>query len=280
METRANYTVIGLFTLAVVFGVFGFIYWIQNVGGAGERAYDRVVFDGSVSGLRTGATVLFNGVHVGEVTKLTLDTEHPQQVVATISVNKAVKLRADTVVGLEYTALTGVAAIALQGGSAASPPLEGSKENPPLLKAAPGASQDITQGARDTLRRIDQFIVDNQQSFHSVLDNLDKFTGALARNSEHLDKLAAGLENLTAGSDGKSGELFEAAHSIHTLADKLNKRTEEITKGITLFAAAGTKQVNAIGADAHHMMGEIEKTVRNINQNPSRLLFGGAPASR
>jgi len=277
METRANYTVIGLLTLAVVFGVFGFVYWIQNVGGAGERAYYRVVFDGSVSGLRTGATVLFNGVHVGEVTKLTLDTEHPQQVVATISVNKAVKLRADTVVGLEYTALTGVAAIALQGGSATSAPLEGSKENPPLLKAAPGASQDITQGARDTLRRIDQFIVDNQQSFHSVLDNLDKFTGALARNSEHLDKIAAGLENLTGGSDGKSGELFEAAHSIHTLADNLNKRTEEITKGITLFATAGTKQVNLIGADAHHMMGEIEKTVRNINQNPSRLLFGGAP---
>src|SRR6185437_16795551 len=117
METRANYTVIGLFTLAVLFGVFGFVYWVQNIGGAGERAYFRVVFDGSVSGLRTGATVLFNGVHVGEVTRLSLDPEQPQQVVATMAVNKAVKLRADTVVGLEYTALTGIAAIALQGGS-------------------------------------------------------------------------------------------------------------------------------------------------------------------
>ncbi|MGC1696227.1 MAG: MlaD family protein [Pseudolabrys sp.] len=276
METRANYTVIGLFTLAVVFGVFGFVYWVQNIAGAGERAYYRVVFDGSVSGLRTGATVLFNGVHVGEVTSLSLDPEHPQQVIATMSVNKAVKLRADTVVGLEYTALTGIAAIALQGGSAALPPLDGSKENPPLLKAAPGASQDITQGARDTLRRIDQFIVDNQQSFHSVLDNLDKFTGALARNSEHLDKIAAGLENLTAGSDGKSGELVETMRSIHTLSDNLDKRTEEITKGINVFTAAGTKQINSIGADAHRMMGEVEKTVKNIDSNPSRLLFGGA----
>jgi len=26
METRANYVIIGLFTLAVVFGVFGFAY--------------------------------------------------------------------------------------------------------------------------------------------------------------------------------------------------------------------------------------------------------------
>jgi len=276
METRANYTVIGLFALAVVFGVFGFVYWIQNIGGAGERAYYRVVFDGSVSGLRTGATVLFNGVHVGEVTKLTLDTEHPQQVVATMSVNKAVKLRADTVVGLEYTALTGIAAIALQGGSAALPPLDGPKENPPLLKAAPGASQDITQGARDTLRRIDQFIVDNQQSFHNVLDNLDRFTGALARNSEHLDKIVAGLENLTAGSDGKSGELVETMRSIHTLSDNLDKRTEEITKGINVFAAAGTKQVNSIGVDAHRALSQVEVTFKNLDKNPSRLLFGGS----
>lgn len=275
METRANYTVIGLFTLAVVFGVFGFVYWVQNIGGAGERAYFRVVFDGSVSGLRTGATVLFNGVHVGEVTKLSLDPENPQQVVATMAVNKAVKLRADTLVGLEYTALTGVASIALQGGSAKSPPLEGTKDNPPLLRAAPGASQDITQGARDTLHRIDQFIVDNQQTFHSVLDNLDKFSGALARNSEHLDKITAGLENLTSGTDGKSGELLETVKSLHTLADNLDKRTEEITKGINLFTAAGTRQINGIGADARRTLSQVEQTFKNLDKNPSRLLFGG-----
>jgi len=45
METRANYVIIGLFTLAVVFGVFGFAYWFQNIGGTSERAYYSVVFD-------------------------------------------------------------------------------------------------------------------------------------------------------------------------------------------------------------------------------------------
>ena len=73
METRANYVLIGAFTLAVVLGVFGFIYWFQNIGGSGERAFYRVQFEGSVSGLRTGASVLFNGIKVGEVTELKLD---------------------------------------------------------------------------------------------------------------------------------------------------------------------------------------------------------------
>ena len=42
METRANYVLIGVFTLAVVVGVFGFVYWFQNIGGTGERAFYRV----------------------------------------------------------------------------------------------------------------------------------------------------------------------------------------------------------------------------------------------
>ena len=116
METRANYVLIGAFTLAVIVGVFGFVYWFQNIGGTGERAFYRVVFDGSVSGLRTGASVLFNGIRVGEVTGLSLDPKRPKQVVARISVDKGVAIRADTEIGLEFQGLTGISALSLKGG--------------------------------------------------------------------------------------------------------------------------------------------------------------------
>ena len=78
METKASYIVTGAFTLAVIAGVFGFLYWVQNgAGGGGERSVYRVVFAGSVSGLRPGAAVLFDGMRVGEVTKLALDPARP-----------------------------------------------------------------------------------------------------------------------------------------------------------------------------------------------------------
>jgi phospholipid/cholesterol/gamma-HCH transport system substrate-binding protein len=54
METRANYVVVGLFTLAVMAGGFGFVYWFSRTADGGERAIYRAVFDGAVSGLRTG----------------------------------------------------------------------------------------------------------------------------------------------------------------------------------------------------------------------------------
>jgi phospholipid/cholesterol/gamma-HCH transport system substrate-binding protein len=38
METRANYLLIGVFTLAVIFGAFGFVWWFQRVGDVSSRA--------------------------------------------------------------------------------------------------------------------------------------------------------------------------------------------------------------------------------------------------
>lgn len=276
METKANYVLIGAFTLAVVVGVFGFVYWFQNIGGTGERAFYRIVFEGSVSGLRTGGSVLFNGIRVGEVTQLTLDPQKPQQVVATVSIDKSVAVRPDTQIGMEFQGLTGIASLALKGGSPSLPAIVGSKENPPLMVAPPGATQDVTQAARDVMRKIDEFISENQKSFKSALDNIDRFTGALARNSDRIDKIAEGLQGLTGGPDGKSGEINEAARSIKQLADSLDKRTAEITAGVNRLTLSGAKEIQALSSDAHRTLSSIDRAVQNLDRNPSRLIWGGS----
>jgi ABC-type transport system involved in resistance to organic solvents, periplasmic component len=268
METKANYTLIGLFTLAVVVGLFAFVYWFQNIGGTGERAFYRVQFEGSVSGLRTGASVLFNGIKVGEVTGLTLNPQRPKEVTASVSIDKSVVVRSDTEIGLEFQGLTGIAALSLKGGDPSKPPLVGAKSNkddPPLLTAPPGATQDVTQAARDTLRKVQEFIEENQKAFHSTLDNLDKFTGALARNSDRIDKITEGLQNLTGGEDGKSGEINEAARSFRTLVENLDKRTADLAVGISKLTNTGTRTLST-----------IDRAAKNLDANPSRIIWGGA----
>jgi phospholipid/cholesterol/gamma-HCH transport system substrate-binding protein len=293
METRANYTLIGVFTLAVVVGVFGFVYWFQNIGGTGERAFYRVQFDGSVSGLRTGASVLFNGIKVGEVVDLKLDPKRPKQVVARISVDKLVAVRADTEIGLEFQGLTGISALSLKGGDPDKPPLTGAatvKDDGPLLVAPPGATADVTQAARDALRKVQELIEDNQKALKSAIVNIDSFTTALARNSDNIDKTLAsiqqftgalgrnsdridhiviGLENMTGGPDGKSGDINEAARSIKKLADNLDGRTDELTKYIGQLAKTGTRTLST-----------IDKAAKNFDANPSRIIFGGPPPDK
>ena len=66
MESRANYALVGLFTLAVIAAMFGFAYWFGS-GGGGRKQDVRVIFTGTVTGLGRGSSVLFNGLRVGEV---------------------------------------------------------------------------------------------------------------------------------------------------------------------------------------------------------------------
>src|SRR3954470_17247793 len=155
METRAPYALIGLFVLTVIAAVFGFVYWLHNGGGLGERTVYRVRFENTVSGLLKGAAVLFNGMRVGEVTDLRIDTNNSQLVMATIAVDAATPVRADTKAGLDFQGLTGVPVITLQGGSTPVPAAQNPSSEPYLLVADPLAGQSMTSTARDALRRLD-----------------------------------------------------------------------------------------------------------------------------
>ena len=70
---------------------------------------------GSANGLAKGGSVNFDGVQVGEVTSLKL--ESPRKVVALVMLENSAPVRKDTVVGLEQQGLTGVVAISLTGGA-------------------------------------------------------------------------------------------------------------------------------------------------------------------
>jgi len=261
VETRANYVVIGLFTLVAILGAFGFVYWFQHTAGIGERAIYRVLFDGTAQGLRTGGAVLFNGIRVGEVTELRLNPQNPRQVLATISVAITTPVRADTQASLSYQGLTGIAALSLKGGAPTAPALVAKTgEPPPVIAVDPESAQDITETARDVLRRIDNVVIENQESLRAAIKNVDAFTAVLARNSERFDRILGGIENLTGGPDGK-GEMQEAVRAFHQLADNLDKRTAELT------------------TDGRRALGVLERAIRNFDRNPQRLIFGnpGAP---
>lgn len=274
METRANYVLIGSFTLAVIAAAIGFVLWFQSLHTTKQRSPLRVVFEGPAAGLRNGGSVNFNGIRVGEVVSVKLD--NPRRVVALAMIENNAPIRKDTLVGLEFQGLTGVAAISLKGGeeAAAPPPLD--QDGIPTLTADPNKLQDVTEAIRGTLQNINKIVADNQESVKNSLKNLETFTNSLARNSEKIDGVMAkvdgvmlkadslmlGLNTLAGGKDG--GELFQAVKSIRELADDFDKRS------------------GALMADGRRTLGDISRAVNNFDRNPTRVLFGAsnsAPAA-
>jgi phospholipid/cholesterol/gamma-HCH transport system substrate-binding protein len=276
METRANYVLIGFFTLAVIAAAFGFVYWFQHTGGAGERAVYRVIFSGPVSGVRTGSPVNFNGIRVGEVSDLALDTADPKKVDVTISIDPSTPIRSDTAISLEFQGLTGIGSVALKGGSPSAPPVRRTGKGPPVLIADSGATQDLTQTVRDVLRRLDDLVASNEPVLRSALQNLDKFSGALARNSDRIDRVMAGAESLI-GSPDKPGELTQAVRAVRDaatpvgeLADNLNKRTAELPELMHSFKQLADN-IDQRTVEVPELVASIRKLADNIDQRTVEL---------
>jgi phospholipid/cholesterol/gamma-HCH transport system substrate-binding protein len=268
METRANYVLIGSFTLAVIAAAFGFVLWFQSLHTTKLRSPIRIVFEGPAAGLRNGGSVNFNGIRVGEVVSVKLD--NPRRVVALAMVENNAPVRKDTLVGLEFQGLTGVAAISLKGGDENAPAVPLGDDGIPVLTADPNALQDVTEAIRGTLQNINRVVADNQAAVKNSLHNLETFTAALSRNAEKIDDVMAkvdgvmgkadnlmvGLNRVAGGKDG--GELFLTLQSIRELAEDFDKRS------------------GALMADGRRTLGDISRAVNNLDRNPTRLLFGAS----
>lgn len=199
MEIRARYALVGAFTLAVMATGFSFVYWLNNSASFRQRDVFVLRYDSPVPGLLVGSAVLFNGIRVGEVTRFRLDAAAPQDVTVEIAVERQAPVRADTRVGIEFQGLTGAPVVSLSGGTASFPLLSTLKGKPPVLIAEKNAGLGMTQAARDVLRSIDSVVKDNSEPLRTLIANLDKFAGALARNSDRVDGIVAGVERLTGG---------------------------------------------------------------------------------
>jgi phospholipid/cholesterol/gamma-HCH transport system substrate-binding protein len=205
METRARYVLIGSFALVCLLAGFGFVYWITNLGGFGQRAVYEVRFEQPVSGLTPGANVLFNGIRAGTVTRIDLNPNNPKQVTAAISVDPQTPIRADTEVDISYLGFTGAAAIALKGGSPQAPRLTSEAGHPAVLIAGPDAGRSLTESAQQTLRRVDDILKQNAEPLHTAITGIAAFADMLGRNSQRVEGLIGGLENLAGTGAPKQG---------------------------------------------------------------------------
>src|SRR5437016_7521965 len=199
METRANFVLIGSFTLAVIAAAFGFVLWFQSLHTTKRRSSFSIVFAVPSAGMRTGGSVNFNGIRVGEVISVKLD--NPRRVVALAMVENNAPLRKDTLVGLEFQGLTGVAAISLKGGEEAAPSVPLDEDGIPVLTADPNRLQDVTEAIRGTLQNINKVVADNQEAVKNSLHNLETFTASLARNSEKIDDVMLKVDGVMGKAD-------------------------------------------------------------------------------
>lgn len=290
METRANFALIGLFALAVIFAGFAFVYWIAGPShNANFRTY-QIVVRGSVEGLTPGSPVQFNGLKVGEVKSLEIDREDPSHVDVLIGVDERAPVKIDTRARLDMRGLTGVPYVSLVGGSREAPSLTAEPGAPyPRIAAERSEMQDLVenvqklaQKATVTLEHLDKFLELNTDSLSASIKNIESFSKALADNR---DQVTSFLH------DGA-----EVAHSLKPMAEHLNRVLADADKAIKAldpkqiktitgnlagattninrFTGSGLRQYEQLAADARKAVETLDRAVRNLERDPSQIIFG------
>lgn len=256
METRANLMRIGIFVLAVIVAGFAGAFWLLKGDQKGPRTPVTVTFHGTVGGLLPGAAVAYNGIKIGDVTKVEFVRDNPDEIHVELSVDSTAPIRRDSSIGLGYSGLTGYATVQITGGSANAPLLLDPKGGPPVMTSDVGAVQDVMTGARrmmgradETLTTLQRVINDAAPSFSKIVKNVETVTDSLAANSKNIDKFLAAVGT--------------ASDTLQKVSTKIDKLVDDVDK---IATSVDREKVNAIIANAEAVSRDLAKSSAHLDE--------------
>ncbi len=300
MERRANYALVGIVSLGLFVGLIAFVVWLAGV--SFNKHYDvyDVVFLGPVRGISEGGEVHFNGIKVGEVTKLELDSADPNRVISRVRLTGGVPVRVDSYAQLEPQGITGVNYIQITGGTPAKPLLKAvtPRNQIPVIRSQRSALSDLLAGGGDVLQRtvqaldrVNKMLSDDNinavtaslQDLKSVADearerraiiadaqqalqDLDKTAQAVTELSQSSNRLINGdAKRALANVADASTEMKAAAQEVRGMIGKLDGPTTD-------FATNGLPQLSNAIVSLQRAATSLDGLARDVRQNPQGTL--------
>lgn len=264
METRASYFLVGLFVLALIVGMFGFVAWLARFELNEENTYYYIYFPGAVTGLSVGSTVRYRGVPVGTVTDIAMDEENVELIQVTLAIKAGTPIKTDTVASLQLQGITGLSFVQLSGGTQEAPLLEPRPgKRRAVIPSRPSAIEQVFENAPDMLEKIaavaartsEVLSPENQARISEILQNLATFSGTLARSSGSID----GMVEDTAGT---LEELRLTAASLNQLAQQLQQVSQELGGDARKFLAESSQ----LARNADRTIADVRRTAQAFEE--------------
>ena len=215
METKANYVLIGAFTIVVTAVLLLFALWAAKYSSEKDWQQYAVVFNEPVTGLSEGSSVQYNGISVGTVETLRLAPEDPRRVLATLRIQADVPIKTDTRAKMSQSGITGPPFIQLTGGSPTAELLvKVDHRDVPVIRTEASALQNIADTANRLVARLDEVLSDeNIAHVSATLASIDSLTGSLAAERED-------MRDIIRNAKASSAELNATLVQAHAVVDR------------------------------------------------------------
>jgi phospholipid/cholesterol/gamma-HCH transport system substrate-binding protein len=296
METKANYVLIGAFTILVA--VFGLLFALWAAKYSADKSFQEyyVIFNEPVTGLTEGGSVQYNGISVGTIEELSLNPRDPRQVRARLKLEASAPVKVDTKAKLSQAGITGSPFIQLTGGSPNAPRLvSNDTDTIPVILAEPSALQNIADTANKLVARLDKLMSEeNIKHIDNTLTNLDNITAALgdASQKEDLRELVRNArvasEQLNATLKSANGTFANIDRELPALLRKLDatlNRLDSAAGGadailnenraaIQSFANDGLGQLGPTLGELRALVRDLRRVTDRLDGSPARFLLG------
>lgn len=298
METKANYVLIGAFTILVSLFLLGFGLWAAKYSSDKSwREYD-VVFHEPVTGLTNGSSVQYNGIAIGTIESLKLAPNDPRAVVARLKLQADAPIKTDTHAKLSMTSLTGSPIIQLTGGDPRSPPLlETPGHEVPIIITEPSALQNIADTANRLVERMDKVLSEeNVARISNTLDHIESLTGSLSDQREDLTALMKNARkateqlNVTLDTTNRAvtdvdrefvrklpaliAKLDSTLNRLDSAAGGADKILNENRAAINSFANDGLSQLGPTLGELRSLIRDLRRISDRLDASPARYLLG------
>lgn len=305
MEKNANYALVGLSSMMLFLGLVIFAFWLARLQFSRDFDVYDIIFQGPVRGLSQGGEVHFNGIKVGEVTKIALDRTNPSRVIARTRVTSDVPIRVDSYATLEPQGITGVNYIQITAGTATRPLLKDvtPKDEIPVIRSQRSTLSDLLEGGGtvltrtvEALDRVNRVLSDqNIKTFSAALSDAQAFTGELKARKAIIADAQKALQDADAAilqvtemaksgqslldGDGKRAvaNVADAAEEAREAAKSLRAMTAGLEAPTKDFATNGLPQLTSAVVQLQSAAESLERLANDIQANP-RGLVGKAPA--
>jgi phospholipid/cholesterol/gamma-HCH transport system substrate-binding protein len=303
MEREANYVAVGAFVLLLlVMGVL-FVYWYADSHQHRDFARYEIYFDGSVSGLTEGGPVRYLGVDVGRVQRIRIDPRADNRVQVVADIDSSTPVSDRTLARLSLQGITGLLYIDLQQEReeesdrnilAAVP-----SERYPVIRSSHSdfdqflsSLPNLTTRLNDLFDRTSRLLSDNNlNGVHRVIDNLDQAAARLPAGTRDLNELLGQLRTTVASAQAliddvhgttrtASVDFLAAVQKLRTTSDNLAATTSTLNSfaaenraELSGFIAVGLPQFEALLRDTRTAAQQITELSRNLNDNPSLLIY-------
>ena len=305
MEKNANYALVGISSLVLVVGLAVFVVWLARLSFARDYDLYDIVFQGPVRGLSQGGEVHFNGIKVGEVTKIALDRTNPTRVIARARLSSDVPIKTDSYATLEPQGITGVNYVQITAGTPTRPLLKDTtpKDEIPVIRSRRSALSDLLEGGGtvltrtiEALDRMNRVLSDqNIKTFSATLSDTQAFTAELRERKAIIADMQKTLQDVDTATleltkflessndmlntDGRRGlrALADAAEEGKAAARSARQMMDKLEGPTTDFATNGLPQLSAAAVQLQMTAQSLQQLINEIQTTPASAL-GKAPA--